>query len=275
VLLPYLYRSQHLYMNTVIVPVDFSETSLNAARYAAQLLVGHYGVTILLYHHYSKASEEQETTTTLASLKEQLSHSFAVKVDTLNHKGDDFIEDLEKAVRHRKAEMVIMGITGRSPLGQVLIGSNTLKFAETRACPVLIVPEQASYKEVKNAMLASDFQDVFNTTPSAPIKDLLQTFRPKFHIVNVDPEHYIAISEAYQKQRSDFEEMFKEFNPEFYFMRLFEIDEALNMFAKEKNIDLIIAVQKQHSFFDKLFRKSGTTKKLSYQSEVPVLVVHE
>lgn len=263
-------------MNTVIVPVDFSETSLNAARYAAQLLVGHYGVTLLLYHHFTRASEEQEAANTLAGLKQQLNEKFAVNIDILNHKGDgDFIDDLEKAVRHRRPELVIMGITGRSPLGQVLIGSNTLKFAETRACPVLIVPEAANYRDVKNVMLASDFKDVFNTTPSAPIKDFLQTFRPQFHVVNVDPEHYVAISEAYQKQKDDFQEMFSEFNPEFYFMRLFDIDEALNMFAKEKNIDLIIAVQKQHSFFDKLFRRTGTTKKLSYQSEVPVLVVHE
>ncbi len=262
-------------MNTVIVPVDFSETSLNAAKYAAQLLVGHHGVTLLLYHHYSKNSEEQEAATTLAGLKQQLNEKHPVNIDILNHKGDDFIDDLEKAVRHRRAELVIMGITGRSPLGQALIGSNTLKFAETKACPVLVIPEQANYKEVKNVMLASDFVNVFNTTPSAPIKDLLQTFRPKFHIVNVDPEHYIAISEAYQKEKTDFEQMFKEFNPEFYFMRLFDIDEALNMFAKEKNIDLIIAVQKHHSLFEKMFKKTGTTKKLSYQSEVPVLVVHE
>ncbi len=262
-------------MNTVIVPVDFSETSLNAAKYAAQLLVGHYGVTLLLYHHYSKASEEQEAESTLMGLKQQLNEKFAVNIDVLNHKGDDFIEDLERAVRHRRPELVIMGITGRSPLGQVLIGSNTLKFAETRACPVLIVPEQAAYREVKNVMLASDFKNVFNTTPSAPIKDFLQTFRPQFHVVNVDPEHYVSISEAYQKEKADFEEMFREFNPEFYFMRLFDIDEALNMFAKEKNIDLIIAIQKQHSFFEKMFKKTGTTKKLSYQSEVPVLVVHE
>ena len=43
----------HTYMTTVIVPVDFSSTSLHAARYAANLLVGHYGVTLLLYHSYS------------------------------------------------------------------------------------------------------------------------------------------------------------------------------------------------------------------------------
>lgn len=262
-------------MNTVIVPVDFSETSLNAARYAAQLLTGHYGVTMLLYHHYSKTSERSESEETLAGLKQEITAKFPVQIDTLAHQGDDFIEDLEKAVRHRRPDLVIMGITGRSPLGQVLIGSNTLKFAETRACPVLIVPEQAAYREVKNVMLASDFKNVFNTTPSAPIKDFLQTFRPQFHVVNVDHEHYVSLSESYEREKADFTGMFREFNPEFYFMRLFDIDEALNMFAKEKNIDLIIAIQKQHSFFDKLFRKTGTTKKLSYQSEVPVLVVHE
>jgi nucleotide-binding universal stress UspA family protein len=262
-------------MNTVIVPVDFSETSLNAATYATQLLVGHYGVTMLLYHHYSKASEEKASEQSLAELKTQLNNKYTINIDTLAHRGDDFIDDLGKAVRHRRADLVIMGITGRSPLGQVLIGSNTLKFAETRGCPVLIVPEQASYREVKNVMLASDFKNVFNTTPSAPIKDFLQTFRPQFHVVNVDHEHYVAISEAYEREKADFEEMFREFRPEFYFMRLFDIDEALNLFAREKNIDLIIAVQKHHSFFDKLFKKTGTTKKLSYQSEVPVLVVHE
>jgi nucleotide-binding universal stress UspA family protein len=262
-------------MNTVIVPVDFSETSLNAARYAAQLLVGHYGVNVVLYHHYTKASEEKESEETLAGLKQQLTDRFKTNIETLAHRGEDFIDDLEKAVRHKRADLVIMGITGRSPLGQVLIGSNTIKFAETKACPVLIVPEQASYREVKQVMMASDFKDVFNTTPSAPIKDFLQTFRPQFHVVNVDPEHYVAISDAYKREQADFIEMFSEFKPEFYFMRLFDIDEALNMFAKEKNIDLIIAVQKQHSFFDKLFKKTGTTKKLSYQSEVPVLVVHE
>ncbi|HEX6915974.1 MAG TPA: universal stress protein [Chitinophagaceae bacterium] len=263
-------------MNTVIVPVDFSETSLNAAHYAAQLLVGHYGVTMLLYHHFNKTSDEEQAKLELGHLKQQLNSKYPVKIDTLAHMGDDFINDLEKAVRHRRPDLVIMGITGRSPLGQVLIGSNTLKFAETRSCPVLIVPEQSVYRDVRNVMLASDFKNVFNTTPSAPIKDFLKTFRPQLHVVNVDPEHYVAISESYTREKADFEEMFREFTPEFYFMRLFDIDEALNLFAKEKNIDLIIAIQKQHSFFDKLFKKGGgTTKKLSYQSEVPVLVVHE
>ena len=37
-------------MNTVIVPVDFSETSINAANYAAQLLTGRDDLKIILFH---------------------------------------------------------------------------------------------------------------------------------------------------------------------------------------------------------------------------------
>ena len=51
-------------MRTVLVPIDFSDTSFNAAAYAAQMLTGMYGVNMLLYHVYGKpehaASSEQE-----------------------------------------------------------------------------------------------------------------------------------------------------------------------------------------------------------------------
>ena len=58
-------------MNTVIVPVDFSDTSLHAARYAAQLLVGH-GVTLILYHSYSKPSELAGVESDLENLQKEL-----------------------------------------------------------------------------------------------------------------------------------------------------------------------------------------------------------
>ena len=67
-------------MNTVIVPVDFSETSLHAARYAARLLTGHYGVTIILYHSYSKAAEAVKATEMLEQLKAGLMKDHIVKM---------------------------------------------------------------------------------------------------------------------------------------------------------------------------------------------------
>ena len=261
-------------MNTVIVPVDFSETSLHAACYAAQLLTGHYGVTMILYHSYSKSSEAAQATESLEQLKVVLMKDNVVKMETLAHEESDFVDGLEKAARHRRADLVIMGITGKSAIAQVFFGSNTLKMAERKVCPVLIVPEKAVFSPIKNVMLTSDFKDTLNTTPSEPIKDILRTFNPTLHVINVDKDHYISLTENYEKQKQDLKKLFEGFNPEFYFMRLFDVEEALNLFAEDKKIDLIIAIQKNHSFMENLFHRSHT-KMLSYQSKVPILVIHE
>ena len=261
-------------MNTVIVPVDFSATSIHAANYAAQLLTGHYGVTLLLYHSYSKPAEAEKVQQDLEDLKSKLTKTNIVKIEILAHQEDDFVEGLAKAARHKVANLVIMGITGKSSLAQVFFGSNTLKMVETKACPVLIVPEGAIFKPIKNVMLTSDFKNTVNTTPSGPIKDFLNAFHPQLHIVNVDKEHFISLTENYENEKQELKKLFADYNPEFYFMRLYDVDEAINIFAESRNIDLIIAIQKNHSFIEKML-KSSRTKKLSYHSKLPILVMHE
>ena len=261
-------------MNTVIVPIDFSETSLNAARYAVKLLTCHYGVHMILHNVYEKASQAAEIQTKLEKLKAELMDTGIVKITLLAEEGHDFITELEKLARHQQADLIIMGITGRSALGQTFIGSNTLKMVEKKVCPVLIVPPDAGYREVKNVLLTSDFKNVVSSTPSVPIKKVLKTFRPALHIINVDSQHYVALTEEYQQQRAQLAEMFKEFNPEFYFLGLYNIDEAISQFAHDKNVDFIIVIHKEHSLMEKLFVKSHT-KKLAYHSSVPVLALHE
>ncbi|MFZ9386629.1 MAG: universal stress protein [Chitinophagaceae bacterium] len=261
-------------MQTVIVPVDFSETSLNAARYAVQMLTGRYGVHMLLHHVYEKPAQAEEAVRKLNELKEELGAKGIVKMETLAEEGSDFIEELEKLARHRDADLIIMGITGRSPIGQSLIGSNTLKMVEQKVCPVLIVPGNAVYHDVKNVLLTSDFRDVDEQTPSVPIKKVLTAFRPHFHILNVDSGHYVALTEEYQAQKSKLQEMFREFNPEFYFMGLHDVTEAISQFAMDKKIDFIILVHREQSLFERLFVKSPT-KKLIYEGNIPILAVHE
>ena len=261
-------------MQTVIIPVDFSETSLNAARYAAQLLAGQAGVNLILHHVYEKASEGHKALQALEQLKALLLRSELITIETLAEEGSDFIEELEKLARHRHANLIIMGITGRSAMGQTFIGSNTLKMVEQKICPVLIIPSEADYHEIKNVLLTSDFKNVKASTPSVPIKNILKTFHPHLHILNVDSEHYVALTEEYQAEKGQLKEMFNEFETEFYFLGLHNVDDAINQFAQDKNIDFIIIIRKEQSLFKRLFIKSKT-KKLIYQSSIPILAIHE
>ncbi|MEO6547845.1 MAG: universal stress protein [Ferruginibacter sp.] len=261
-------------MNTVIVPVDFSATSLHTARYAAQLMVGHHGVKLILYHGFSKPAEEGEAAESLKKLRSELMEDFIVDIDTLVYKSDDFVEGVERVVRHRKADLVIMGITGKSALAKVFFGSNTLKMVESKVCPILIVPEKAGYHAIRNVMLTSDFKNTINATPSAPIKDFLSVFNPQLHIVNVDKNHYISLTTSYEREKQNLAEMFEAYHPEFYFMRLYDINEALTLFANDKDIDLMILIRRDESFTERLF-KASRTKTITYHSKVPILVMHE
>jgi nucleotide-binding universal stress UspA family protein len=261
-------------MQTVIVPVDFSDTSLNAAQYAVKLLTGYYGVNMILHHVYEKSSQADEVNQKLEQLKIDLRNSGIVKIEILAEKGSDFIAELEKLARHRHANLIIMGITGRSSVGQTFIGSNTLQMVGQKICPVLIIPSGAVYHPIKNVLLTSDFKNVHSDIPSVPIKNILKAFHPILHIVNVDSEHYVALTEEYQDEKKKLKEMFNEFNPEFYFLSLNDVDEAINQFAQDKKVDFVIIVHKEQTLLSSLFVKSHT-KKLIYQSPIPVLALHE
>ena len=67
---------------------------------------------------------------------------------------------------------------------------------------------------------------------------------------------------------------FAGFDPEFYFLRMYDVDDALKLFAADKNIDLIINIHRDHSLIHKLFTTSHT-KNLVYTGNTPVLAVHE
>lgn len=60
------------------------------------------------------------------------------------------------------------------------------------------------------------------STLSVLIKKKLNPFHSKLHILNVDSEHYIALTEEYQAEKALLKEMFSEFETEFYFLDLHE-----------------------------------------------------
>lgn len=261
-------------MQTIIVPVDFSETSLNAARFAAQMFSGHQDIRLILYSMFEEEKEGETTGEYLESLLKELQQKGNSSVDCVKELGKDFIENLSRLAQQKAANLIIMGITGRSTFGQKFIGSNTLRMVDKNICPVMIVPSEATFREINNVAFTSDFVNVEETTPLLFIKSVLNLFKPALHIVNVDNSHYVSLTEEFQATRASLLSMFEEYKPEFYFIGMNDVHEAINQFVFDKNIDLIVTVPRYHTFLNTIF-KGSTTKKLVYQSSVPILAAHQ
>ncbi len=259
---------------TVIVPTDFSATANNAAFYAAKMLTGNYDTNLILFHVYVDPDEKDMAVHYLQRLKDEILSVAVVKIECRWQESGDFIDSLERLVRHTDARLVIMGITGKNKIEQMIFGSNTLKMVERNVCPVLIVPPAVRFSEVKNIAFTYDYKDVETDLPLIPIKNILKLCRANLHIVNINSEHYVSLTEEYLNKRERLLEMFKEFNPEFYFIGTYKVEDTILQFVQDKNIDILITIPRRHSLLDSIFRGS-TTKRLAFESSIPILAAHE
>jgi nucleotide-binding universal stress UspA family protein len=270
----YLDPKSNTKLMTIIVPTDFSQIADDAARYAAQMLKGKPDVNLLLLHVYDKAGEKDEAEILIERLKDELQTNHSVNVEVRLERAGNLIDIIERLVRHADAKLVVMGFSGKERMEQTSIGSNTLKMIEKNVCPILVIPPTAQYFEVNDVCLLSDFKDVQQSIPDAPIKNILRLLKPSLHIINVNSNHYVSLTPEYMAERSRMLEMFSEFKPEFYFIGTYDLHETVQTFVHDKHIDLLITIPRNHSFFGSLF-KTSNTKKLILESNIPILAAHE
>ena len=261
-------------MHRIIIPVDFSETSLKAARYAAQMLAGKKDAAAMLYNNYKNEDDHDNCIKQLESLKKEFLAGGVISVELEYEMGGDLVENITRLAHTFRATLVVMGITGRSAVKQAMFGSNTLELVDKNLYPVLIIPQDAVYNGINNVAFASDFIDIEATTPSVLISSVLEMFNPMLHIVNVNSEHYVSLTEEIQQGKEKFKEMFSNYKMEFYFITMNDFLEALDNFVIDYKIDILITIPKHQSNSGSLF-KATNTKQLAYHSHIPILAAHE
>ncbi len=273
-------------MKTLLVPVDFSDTSLNAARYAAGL-AKQVGAKIILIHAYEppvsyplrdgiQVSDEGIKEINLQELKkiadDLSSLEPVVKFEIMQLEGSllDVIKQFEDNV---DVFMAVMGITGAGLLKEKLVGSNTLKVAKGTSVPVMIIPKNAKYSDLNDIGLTTDYRDVVNTVPEKKIKEFLNATGARLHILNVDFEGEY-VTENTPQESGIMEAMFQDVHPKYHFIQYREIAEGLSEYSVNNSIEIMISIPKKHSFFESFVHPVNMTKKLIFHSKVPVLVMH-
>lgn len=269
-------------MKNFLVPIDFSDTSFNAAKYAIGLTKNISGARVILYHVFSRisfatlsAKEEGSRQKVSESALREVATKLGVEdndqVSIVAEEGS-FVDNIKDFVMGNYIDMVIMGITGSSKITQVFMGTNTLNVIRNISCAVMIIPAEASFNGFRHGVFISDFQDVARTTPFAMLQDVLDTFKPELDILNVDSEHFVELTQEFKIERSAMEDKLGKYNPKFSFLRAYDFLDGINSYVETKNIDVIISVPRKHSFLSQLF-KTSHTKKLAYHSTVPILAI--
>jgi len=133
-------------MNTIIAPIDFSDASLNALLFAAEMSKRASSLLIVV-NILGKGEDEGAAIDQLKQATGDLKKSLGsdLKCESLVAHGS-LAPALKKIIAVRQPDLIVMGTKGASGLKRILIGSNTVKLLANTKTPVLVIPEVARFE---------------------------------------------------------------------------------------------------------------------------------
>lgn len=189
----------HFKTGKILIPVDFSDTSLLAIKHGAFLAQYTKGDVYLLhvinkqFEHYAVVEQpmhidgpekfEKGATAKLNELANKVKSEYGVTVNTIVKMGNP-TKEIISAEQEIKADMVVMGTHGYSPIEEFVIGSNTLKVITKGSVPVMTMSENAKKFGYTNILLPIDTSGHSRQKVMFAI-EMAKTFSAHLHVAGI------------------------------------------------------------------------------------------
>lgn len=288
-------------MKTVLIPVDFSESSINSCKYAFDFL-GKDEALVHLFHIYndqvlipdsSFAGNGIETDTffntdIIQALKQQAeSEMEALKLELkkitekkkLNIElkytilGGDPRWEIAETIEELQPDIVIMGTEGKGGKG-FLQGRMAEKIMNKSTVPVLAVPENFKEFYIKEVLYTTNFNPLDVEALKLLFKILVN------HKVTVQVCHFVREKEKenaiqmMKKLENEFTKEEKAGKINFNLVQTENEKEALINFSKEYHTKLVSFLPGKKHLLKDLFSAQKLRKKDLFSLELPLLAVH-
>lgn len=274
-------------MKTIIVPTDFSDSSVNAAHYAAEM-AQHIHAEIILLHmlplpltaseiplpsdSYEMALDEANIS--LKRLKNQLEqYSNNKLIISFKTSTNSFMEEIESINRQKKDIFaMVMGTSSGGATQAFFLGSFSLSAARHLTYPVIVVPPDYRYKDIEKIGLACDMKEVSDSIPKDSIHTLLDNYKASLDVLYVSKPNEKHFPEVLSESKF-LHIWLKQYHPNISITTNNDVKQGLEDFVQKNNIDLLLLLPKERSFIENLFHKS-VTQKIVLHPAVPVMIVH-
>ncbi|OFX87985.1 MAG: hypothetical protein A2W99_11525 [Bacteroidetes bacterium GWF2_33_16] len=285
----------------ILVPIDFSDYSVNACRYAIGLAEKLNAEIKLMHVYYNPVVNSMPLTDTYYyqvnmdeiireieiraknsmekfydDLKEKIEKEGiqGIKIDYALMRGIASEEIIEESKKYNP-EVIIIGTRGQGERENDLIGSVTAKIIEESKVPVLVIPEDSIYQGIAtiNIMYATDFDD----SDYHAIKKLISILSPfefRLYCVHIGTSD----SQVWDRVKMDSlkEKLLQHYSDYEIHCSIIEDKDFLagmQEFIREKYIDIISMVTHKQGIISKLLNPS-ITRKVLFHTNIPFLVFH-
>jgi len=276
-------------MNTILVPLDFSEPSENALEFAVGI-ANDLKANILLLHTEQMPIASYELEPVAFTIQNNIELNTNLLLDRANKIKEiypsigsinysvemgDLKSNITEYIRKKNIDLIVMGITGKtSTLSKVFFGSNAITISRSAKVPVIIVPNKCRYSGIKNIAYACDYREhAEGGNDLIEIKNISKIFKALLNVIHIIPEGHLLTDKEVETDTYIESQLDNIKHRSFIFPRKNIVAEILD-FIQVQKVDLIVLEQAKHSFFHEIFYPS-VTKELAFNSPIPVMTIYK
>ncbi len=288
------------FIRRILVPVDFSDESFNAARYALHV-ARQKGAEIMLIHVYFNPVTDPIASDHFYAFPTSIAETLNEIIQNAREMMEDFrkrlnsfmieyhLEDIpvnseliggiaEDAVldvaSNGNFDLLIVGVRGKKD-GENWLGTFVSEIINKSRIPVLAIPENASYKKsmFKRLMYATNF----DKSDGVAIRELVKIARPletHISIVHIDdtPDNPFVnydLSHFKEKYIGEMDQIEMDFD----LIINKNLSKGIENYILDHEIDILSVISHKRNLITSLFRPS-LTKELLFRLEIPMLIFH-
>ena len=279
-------------MEKILVPIDFSDTSIKALMYGAEIASKSNAVIYLLHVVQPPPVSYSDIPLPNAYLNEvQLSDAYErmekLKKDVLLTKPNlglsyivlegDVVSTITDFVTVKDCDLIVMGTHGTTGFKGLIWGSVTAKTLTLSPVPVIAVPNDYLLSEPLKILLATNrFEE--NPALIEPVFQIAKIFNAAVNVMvfidkdNASAVEYLEAGRNIDKYRNLLQKRYPGTLIKSELIDGSDFGNALALYEGREEIDLIAMITYPKDIFEKLARKT-ITKKITMHSRIPVLAI--
>lgn len=272
-------------MLKILMPVDFSDSSLNAMAYAVQMTKALHAKLVLMHVVEPLGGDatmfvdeqviDDECTEALKKLEEiskELNDINNPYIETLVCTGFP-VDKVLAIAKEQQVSLIVMGTTGTNNKFADILGSNTYKVVKNAQCAVVTVPIKSKKFDIQKIALAVDLHKKENIHLLTILRHFLRHFQAQIFFLHVTKNEHVSLeNDAHSDAVLWLAEKFREFKHSFVNISSKNVAESINEYTLKNDIDMLALSPESHNIFSLLF-KGSTTRDLVLHSSVPLLTL--
>lgn len=267
----------------ILVPVDFSENSLNALQFAMELAKKSNAKIFALHTYRLIQPSSDHAFAKGSSLKEELEKAALKKFDEVEKKyfresriKYEFLLEIgftagviESILDTYSIDIIVMGTSGTTGMKD-LLGSTTSTIVKRVKTPVFVIPAEADFKGIRKITFASDYQEPDQPDSLKVVALFAKLFNANIEVLSINTA--VSVTSLEEEGKLLYDDYFKGMKLSYHFRTTKDIEEGIIDHLNKNETDVLVMVTKGHNFLERIFNKS-ITRSMVLHTHIPLLAI--